>query len=136
MAKPKHQQILCAWLQIIPRPEDSLLVVFYPLCELVAPLPPAVTNKVAAPSLPVPKKKPPVPVKPPVKPPYPHTKYLSQILSVPKPDQLCGDDDLEWLFNRKKGKKPPADDPWVQVWSEAKHIESVGVWDWPYVIPY
>nr|GEY12892.1 hypothetical protein [Tanacetum cinerariifolium] len=40
-----------------------------------APLPLAVTNKAAAPSLPVPKKKPPVPVKPPVKPPHPDTKY-------------------------------------------------------------
>nr|GEY71424.1 ribonuclease H-like domain, reverse transcriptase, RNA-dependent DNA polymerase [Tanacetum cinerariifolium] len=56
-----------------------------------------------APSLPVPKKKPPVPVKPPVKPPHPDTKYLSQILSVLKPDQLCGNDDQEWLFNRKEG---------------------------------
>nr|GFB09456.1 hypothetical protein [Tanacetum cinerariifolium] len=82
--------------------------------KVATPLPPAVTNKVAAPSLPVPKKKPPVPVKPPVKPPYPDTKYLSQILSVPKPDQLCGDDDLEWLFNHKEAKKPPAEDPQVQ----------------------
>nr|GEY72985.1 zinc finger, CCHC-type [Tanacetum cinerariifolium] len=49
-----------------------------------------------------------------VKPPHPDTKYLSQILSVPKPDQFCGDDDLEWLFNRKEGKKPPAEDPQVQ----------------------
>nr|GEX28775.1 ribonuclease H-like domain, reverse transcriptase, RNA-dependent DNA polymerase [Tanacetum cinerariifolium] len=67
----------------------------------------------AAPSLPIPKNKPSVPVKPPVKPPHPDTKYLSQILSVLKPDQLCGDDDLEWLFNRKEGKKPPAEDPQV-----------------------
>nr|GEY99314.1 hypothetical protein [Tanacetum cinerariifolium] len=102
--------------------------------KVAAPLPPAVTNKGAAPSLPVPKKKPPVPVKPPVKPPHPDTKYLNQILSVPKPDQLCGDDDLEWLYNRKEGKKPPAEE--VQVWSEAKQIESVGVWALPYVIPY
>nr|GEZ00514.1 hypothetical protein [Tanacetum cinerariifolium] len=79
-----------------------------------APLPPAVTNKATSPFLPVPKKKPPVPVKPPVKPPHPDTKYLSQILSVLKPDQLCSDDDLEWLFNRKEGKKPPAEDPRVQ----------------------
>nr|GFA51401.1 hypothetical protein [Tanacetum cinerariifolium] len=87
----------------------------------------------------VPKKKPPVPVKPPVKSPHPDTKYLSQILSVPKQDQWCGDDDQEWLFNRKEGpacKKPPAEDPQVQVWSEAKHIESVDAWVSPYVIPY
>nr|GEZ93807.1 hypothetical protein [Tanacetum cinerariifolium] len=104
--------------------------------KVAAPLPPAVTNKVAAPSLPVPKKKPPVPVKPPVKPPHPDTKYLCQILSVPKPDHWCGDDDQEWLFNCKEGKKPPAEDPQVQVWSEAKHIESVDAWAMPYVIPY
>nr|GEX38760.1 zinc finger, CCHC-type [Tanacetum cinerariifolium] len=84
-------------------------------------------RQLIAPSLPVPKKKPPVPVKLPVKPPHPDTKYLSQILSVLKPNQLCGDDDLEWLFNRKEGKKPPVEDPQVQLWSEAKHIESVGV---------
>nr|GEX54107.1 hypothetical protein [Tanacetum cinerariifolium] len=75
-----------------------------------APLSPAITKKAAAPSLPAPKKKPPVPVKP----PHPNTKYLSQILSVPKPDQLYGDDDLEWLFNRKEGKKPPAEDPQLE----------------------
>nr|GFC25732.1 hypothetical protein [Tanacetum cinerariifolium] len=62
---------------------------------LVVAVPHAVTNKEATPSLPVRKKKPPVPVKRPVKPPHPDTKYLSQILSVPKPDQLCSDDDLE-----------------------------------------
>nr|GFB03734.1 hypothetical protein [Tanacetum cinerariifolium] len=87
MAKPKHQQILCAWLQTIPGPEDPLLV--------VVAVPPAITNKAAAPSLHVPKKKPPVPVKRPVKPPHPDTKYSRQILSVIKPDQLCSDDDLE-----------------------------------------
>nr|GEZ12721.1 hypothetical protein [Tanacetum cinerariifolium] len=65
------------------------------LTRKVVVVPPAVTNKAAAPSLPVPKKKPPVPVKRPAKPPHPDTKYLSQILSVPKPDQLCSDDDLE-----------------------------------------
>ncbi|GJW46467.1 hypothetical protein Tco_0078113 [Tanacetum coccineum] len=107
--------------------------------KVAAPLPPAVTNKVAAPSLPVSKKKPPVPVEPPVKPPHPDTKYLSKILSVPKLDQWCGDDDQEWLFNSKEGptcKKPPTEDPQVQVWSEAKHIESVDVCALPYVIPY
>nr|GEU59827.1 cysteine-rich repeat secretory protein 12-like [Tanacetum cinerariifolium] len=82
--------------------------------KVAAPLPPSVTNKVATPSLSVPKKKPPVPVKPPVKPPHSDTKYQSQILSVPKPDQLCGYDDLEWLFNRKECKKPPAEGPQVQ----------------------
>lgn len=109
--------------------------------KAAAPPPPspAVINKVAAPSMPVPKKKPPVPVEPPVKPPHPDTKYLSRILTVPKLDQWCGDDNQEWLFNSKEGptcKKPPTEDPQVQVWSEAKHIESVDVCALPYVIPY
>nr|GEW99452.1 zinc finger, CCHC-type [Tanacetum cinerariifolium] len=68
-------------------------------------------RQLIAPPLPVPKKKPPVPVKPPVKPPYPDTKYLSQILSVLKPDRFCGNDELKWLFDRKEGKKPQVEDP-------------------------
>nr|GFB26654.1 hypothetical protein [Tanacetum cinerariifolium] len=62
---------------------------------LVVAVPPAVTNNETAPPLHVPKKNPPVPVKQLVKPPHPDTKYLSKILSVLKPDQLCSDDDLE-----------------------------------------
>ncbi|KAJ0810508.1 hypothetical protein HanPI659440_Chr01g0027761 [Helianthus annuus] len=89
--------------------------------------PPAVVNKAAP--VPVPKKKP----------PHPDTKYLTQILSVPKLDPWCGLDDQEWLFSSKAGprsKKPPMNEPEIQVWSEAKHIESVDVCALPYVIPY
>ncbi|KAI3743129.1 hypothetical protein L1987_60832 [Smallanthus sonchifolius] len=91
--------------------------------------PHAAVNKVAPPPLPISKKKP----------PHPDTKYLNQILSVPKPDQWCGSDDQEWLFSSKAGptsKKPPINELEVQVWSEAKHIESVDVCALPYVIPY
>ncbi|KAF5783338.1 hypothetical protein HanRHA438_Chr11g0519251 [Helianthus annuus] len=93
--------------------------------------PPAVVNKVTPPPLPTPKKKP--------KPPHPDTRYLNQILSVPKPDQWCGLDDQEWLLSSKAGptsKKLSLDDLEVQVWSEAKHIESVDICALPYVIPY
>lgn len=95
--------------------------------------PPAVVNKAAPPPpLPLPKKKP----EPPTKPPHPDTKYLNQILSVPKLDQWCGFDDQEWLFSRKDSKKTRMEEHQVQVWSEAKHIESVDVCALPYVIPY
>ncbi|KAK9058477.1 hypothetical protein SSX86_023319 [Deinandra increscens subsp. villosa] len=94
------------------------------------PKPPPAVNKVApSPQLAIPKKKP----------PHPDTKYLTQILSVPKLEPWCGSDDQEWLFSRKAGptsKKPPIKEPEVQVWSEAKHIESVDVCALPYVIPY
>ncbi|PWA77817.1 hypothetical protein CTI12_AA220490 [Artemisia annua] len=121
---------------LVPRPKPPPAVVNK---VATAPPPPTHFNKVAAPPMPVPKKKPPVPVEPPVKPPHPDTKYLSRILTVPKLDQWCGDDNQEWLFNSKEGptsKKPPTEDPQVQVWSEAKHIESVDVCALPYVIPY
>ncbi|KAI3826621.1 hypothetical protein L1987_00670 [Smallanthus sonchifolius] len=93
-------------------------------------LPPPAVNKVApSPPLSIPKKKP----------PHPDTKYLTQILSVPKLDQWCGTDDQEWLFSSRAGptsKKPPTDELDIQVWSEAKHIESADVCALPYVIPY
>ncbi|XP_071690213.1 uncharacterized protein [Rutidosis leptorrhynchoides] len=96
--------------------------------------PPAVVNKVAA----VPPPLPPIPKK---KPPHPDTKYLNQILSVPKLDEWCGFDDQEWLLSNKTdrpvSKKPNMEELQVhQVWSEAKHIESVDVCALPYVIPY
>lgn len=95
--------------------------------------PPAVVNKAVTAAVPPPP--------PPKKPPHPDTKYLNQILSVPKLDEWCGFDDQEWLFNNKTGrpvsKKPELHDQvQVQVWSEAKHIESVDVCALPYVIPY
>ncbi|KAD0475163.1 hypothetical protein E3N88_44214 [Mikania micrantha] len=94
--------------------------------------PPAVVNKVAPPPPPplaIPKKKP----------PHPDTKHLTQILSVPKLDPWCGFDAQEWLLSSKAAptsKKPPINEPEDQVWSEAKHIESVDVCALPYVIPY
>ncbi|KAK9068714.1 hypothetical protein SSX86_012829 [Deinandra increscens subsp. villosa] len=93
------------------------------------PKPPPAVNKVAPPPLPIPKKKP----------PHPDSKYLNQILSVPKLDQWCGLDDQEWLFSKKARPtfmKPSIRELEVQVWSEAKHIESVDVFALPYVIPY
>nr|GFA52012.1 hypothetical protein [Tanacetum cinerariifolium] len=91
-----------------PPPPPSTLI-----NKVTVPPPPphALANKVAAPP--------------------PHPVVVNKVL-----DQLCSDDDLEWLFNRKEGKKPPAEDPQVHVWSEPKHIESVGVCALPYVIPY
>ncbi|KAL7615839.1 hypothetical protein Lser_V15G02721 [Lactuca serriola] len=99
------------------------------------PKPPPVVKAAAAPPPPPPKKKAET-----VKPPHPDTKYLNQILTVPKPDEWGGVDDQEWLFSTSAPPPLPpreaatmAD---VQVWSEAKHIESVDVCALPYVIPY
>ncbi|VFQ64630.1 unnamed protein product [Cuscuta campestris] len=73
--------------------------------------------------------------------PHPDTKYLSQILTVPKIEELidCDDDDNEWLFGTKKPsvRKPgvgPNEE--LQVWSEARHLESADIYALPYVIPY
>ena len=75
----------------------------------------------------------------PVKPPHPDTKYLSQILSVPKPEEWGGVDEQEWLFEgavAASRRERAAEMAEVQVWSEAKQIESVDVCALPYVIPY
>nr|XP_043609422.1 WAS/WASL-interacting protein family member 2-like [Erigeron canadensis]XP_043609423.1 WAS/WASL-interacting protein family member 2-like [Erigeron canadensis]XP_043609424.1 WAS/WASL-interacting protein family member 2-like [Erigeron canadensis] len=93
--------------------------------------PPSVVNNLAVPPpMPIPQKKP----------PHPDTKYLNQVLSVPKLDPWCAFDDQEWLYNSKTGRpvseKPTTEELQVQVWSEAKHIESVDVCALPYVIPY
>ncbi|XP_071720123.1 uncharacterized protein [Rutidosis leptorrhynchoides] len=104
-----------------PRPQPQPLFGYKP--------PPAVVDKVAVPpQLPIPRKKS----------PHPDTKYLNQVLSVPKLEEWCGFDDQKWLFSNKTGRpisqKPSMEE--VQVWSEAKHIESVDVCALPYVIPY
>ncbi|KAL9235632.1 hypothetical protein vseg_010376 [Gypsophila vaccaria] len=77
------------------------------------------------------------------KPPTPHpdTKYLSQILSVPKMEELPEFDDSEWLFESKTlSSKESGDvsgkDRDEQVWSKAVHIESADIYALPYVIPY
>nr|GEV86172.1 hypothetical protein [Tanacetum cinerariifolium] len=62
------------------------------------PPPPTLANKVAAPP--------------------PHPVVVNKVL-----DQLCGDDDLERLYNRKEGKKPPAEDPQTQ-FDLRPHIKS------------
>lgn len=77
-----------------------------------------------------------------VKPPHPDSKYLNQILSVPKLED-CFDDfvDQEWLFNGDcmQSRKPKVDSPEVdgtQVWAEALHIESADLTALPYVTPF
>uniref|UniRef100_A0A3Q7JE96 Uncharacterized protein n=1 Tax=Solanum lycopersicum TaxID=4081 RepID=A0A3Q7JE96_SOLLC len=75
------------------------------------------------------------------RPPHPDSKYLNQILSVPKMDGWSGFDDQEWLLGSKSNlvRKPDvcldeAKDH--QVWSEALQIDSADVFALPYVIPY
>lgn len=103
----------------------------------------AVANKVAAQPLPNSKKKPSAEAS--MRPPHPDTKYLKQILTVPKMEQWSGLDDQEWLSNGTKDdphlKKTTRDDALrdnreLEVWSEAKHLESVDICALPYVIPY
>lgn len=76
------------------------------------------------------------------KPPHPDSKYLSQILTVPKMEEWIESDDHEWLFGSKNHSdgKPGAGSNGVneelQVWSEARYIESTDIYALPYVIPY
>ncbi|KAK8571652.1 hypothetical protein V6N12_027730 [Hibiscus sabdariffa] len=77
-----------------------------------------------------------------IKPPHPDSKYLSQVLSVPKMEEWSGFDDQSWLFHSSEpqSKKPKVgfseiDEP-PQVWAEALQIESADVYALPYVIPY
>ncbi|KAK1426368.1 hypothetical protein QVD17_15039 [Tagetes erecta] len=112
---------------ISPSPPPPAAAALPPLARPKPP--PAAVNKVPPPPLPIPKKKP----------PHPDTKYLNQILAVPRPDQWCSFDDQEWLLSSKArptSKKPPINEPEVQVWSEARHIVSADVCALPYVIPY
>lgn len=77
-----------------------------------------------------------------VKPPHPDSKYLNQILSVPKLEDCFDDcDNQEWLFNSDcmQSKKPKVGSPEVsgtQVWAEALQIESANLTTLPYVIPF
>ncbi|KAF8388457.1 hypothetical protein HHK36_027129 [Tetracentron sinense] len=76
------------------------------------------------------------------KPPHPDSKYLSQILSVPKTEESADYDDNEWLFScdNIQSKKPKAVftgvDETPQVWAEALQMASADVCALPYVIPY
>ncbi|XP_038703181.1 myb-like protein X isoform X2 [Tripterygium wilfordii] len=74
------------------------------------------------------------------KPPHPDSKYLSQILAVPKVE-WSDFDDQEWLFSSDLlSKKPKVTcnlvDRTPQVWADALKIDSADVTALPYVIPY
>ncbi|MCE3215463.1 hypothetical protein HAX54_002492 [Datura stramonium] len=76
------------------------------------------------------------------RPPHPDSKYLSQILSVPKMDDWSGVDDQEWLSRSKRTLAKSAEmcpdelNKEHFVWSEALQINSADVCALPYVIPY
>ncbi|KAI3459700.1 hypothetical protein Pfo_016363 [Paulownia fortunei] len=75
------------------------------------------------------------------RPPHPDSKYLSQLLTVPKVGDWSENDDQDWLFCKKgPPSKPKLELAGVKqellVWSEAVHIESADVDALPYVIPY
>ncbi|KAH9603670.1 hypothetical protein KSS87_009246 [Heliosperma pusillum] len=76
-------------------------------------------------------------------PPHPDTKYLSQILSVPKMEEPPEFDDTDWLFENKRSSSKEGDcnvcyntDGGEHVWAKAVHFESADVYALPYVIPY
>ncbi|KAL3507275.1 hypothetical protein ACH5RR_032657 [Cinchona calisaya] len=72
--------------------------------------------------------------------PHPDSKYLSQVLSVPKMDEWSEFDDQDWLFtsqesrNLKVGISGVGEGP--QVWSDALHLDSADIVALPFVIPY
>ncbi|CBI40883.3 unnamed protein product, partial [Vitis vinifera] len=74
--------------------------------------------------------------------PHPDSKYLSQILSVPKIEECSNFDDQEWLFSSKNPQSKNMEvgslgfDGTMQVWAEALPIKSADVSALPYVIPY
>lgn len=76
--------------------------------------------------------------------PHPDSKFLSEILKVPKLDELSDlDDDQAWLFSRNKQnfKKSSGGRSFVfegtpEVWGESLHIESADIYAMPYVFPY
>ncbi|GLT52365.1 hypothetical protein SLA2020_257130 [Shorea laevis] len=76
------------------------------------------------------------------KPPHPDSKFLSQLLSVPKMEEWPGFNEQEWLFDKngsqlKKPKMGTSEiDETPQVWAEALRIESADVYALPYVTPY
>ncbi|XP_022733182.1 DNA ligase 1-like [Durio zibethinus] len=76
------------------------------------------------------------------KPPHPDSKYLSQVLLVPKMEKWSDFDDQEWLFhsNESQSKKLKVGfseiDEAPQVWAGPLQIESADICALPYVIPY
>lgn len=79
----------------------------------------------------------------PAKQPHPDTKYLGQVISVPKVDEWSDFDDQEWLFDSST-RKPEVKlsdidetiDETPQVWARALWLEPVDVYALPYVIPH
>ncbi|XP_077226798.1 uncharacterized protein LOC143860145 [Tasmannia lanceolata] len=73
-------------------------------------------------------------------PPHPDSKYLSQILTVPKMGEWSDFDDQAWLFSHNNLCSKPKVSVEVgetpQVWAEALRIDSADVCALPYVIPY
>ncbi|CAN4104597.1 unnamed protein product [Withania somnifera] len=75
------------------------------------------------------------------RPPHSDSKYLNQMLSVPKMEKWSGFNDEEWLSG---GKSTHVRNPEIcldevkyhRVWSEALQIDSADVCALPYVIPY
>ncbi|KAM0940921.1 hypothetical protein DsansV1_C18g0155401 [Dioscorea sansibarensis] len=70
---------------------------------------------------------------------HPDVKFLPQVYSVPKMDELPEYDDQEWLFSDNTWPKPrpkPEAREIPQVWAEATQIMSGDVLALPYVVPY
>lgn len=79
-----------------------------------------------------------------VKPPHPDSKFLVEILKVPKVDELPDvDHDQAWLFSSNKedfkntnGGSSSIFNGTPEVWAESVHIESAEIYALPYVFPY
>lgn len=77
-----------------------------------------------------------------LKPPHPDSKYLKEVLLVPKMEDICHEfDDQDWLFHSTSESNMPmvrssCEDEIPLVWAEAVPIESVDICALPYVIPY
>ncbi|KAK4404044.1 hypothetical protein Sango_0773000 [Sesamum angolense] len=75
------------------------------------------------------------------RPPHPDSKYLAEVLTVPKMADWSENDDQEWLFSKKGPSNKPKLESAVgeedlRVWSEAVHIEAADICALPYVIPF
>jgi hypothetical protein len=74
--------------------------------------------------------------------PHPDSKYLPEVLTVPKMEEWLEFEDQEWLFQstNSQAKKPKVGlsgvDETPMVWSEALQIETADVYALPYVMPY
>ncbi|KAJ6860346.1 DNA ligase 1-like isoform X1 [Populus alba x Populus x berolinensis] len=74
--------------------------------------------------------------------PHPDSKYLPDVLTVPKMEHWSDFEDQEWLFQStcSQTMKPQVEvsvvDEKREVWSEALQIEATDVYALPYVIPY